>query len=94
MKGVLPWLVRWARRADTGDFYPALAALVSPAQNIIFLTVYYFNLCVLIAQEPGQAVVQGRLSLNVGLRSISRRPPYYTIFSAGISNNLWGLGTE
>ncbi len=26
MKGVLPWLVRWARRAVIRDFYPALAA--------------------------------------------------------------------
>jgi hypothetical protein len=34
MKGLLPWLVRWARRAGTRDFYPALAALVSPVQNI------------------------------------------------------------
>jgi hypothetical protein len=65
MKGVLPWLVRWARRVGTRDFYPALAALVSPVQNFIFFTVNYFNLCVLIAQQPGQAVVQGRLSLNV-----------------------------
>jgi hypothetical protein len=28
-----PWLVRWARHAGTIDF--ALAALVSPVQNII-----------------------------------------------------------
>ncbi len=33
MKEVIPWLVRWARRAGTSDFYPALAALVSPVQN-------------------------------------------------------------
>jgi hypothetical protein len=36
MKEVLPWLVRWAHRAGTRDFYPALAAPVSPVQNIIF----------------------------------------------------------
>jgi hypothetical protein len=54
MKGVLPCLVRWALHAGTKDFYPALAALVSPVQNI-------FNLCVPIAQQPEQAVVQGRL---------------------------------
>jgi hypothetical protein len=36
MKGVRPWLVRWARRVATRDFYPALAALVSPVQNIFF----------------------------------------------------------
>jgi len=39
MTGVLPWLVRWARRAGTG-----VAALVSPVQNIIFLTAYFFTL--------------------------------------------------
>jgi hypothetical protein len=62
-------LVRWARHAGTGDFYPALAALVSPVQHIFFLTVHYFNLCVPIAQQPGQTVVQGRLSVNVCLRN-------------------------
>jgi hypothetical protein len=41
MKGVpLCMVVRWARRAGTRDFYPALAALVSPVQNIFFLTVH------------------------------------------------------
>jgi hypothetical protein len=34
MKGILPWLVPWARRAGTRDFYPDFAALVSPVQNI------------------------------------------------------------
>jgi hypothetical protein len=42
MKGALPWLVRWARRAVTRDFCPALAAFVSTVQNIVFLTVHYF----------------------------------------------------
>jgi hypothetical protein len=36
MKGVLSWLVRWARRADTRDFCRALAALVGTVQNILF----------------------------------------------------------
>ncbi len=63
MKGVLPWLVRWTRRAGTKDFCPALAAIVSPAQNVIFLTVHFFTLLVPIAQQPGQAGVLGRLSL-------------------------------
>jgi hypothetical protein len=55
---------RWARRAGTTDFFcPALAALVSPVQNIIFLTTYYFTLLVPIALQSGQ----GRLSLNVSL---------------------------
>jgi hypothetical protein len=43
MKGVLPWLVRWVLHAGTRDFFPALAALVGPEQNIFFLTVHYFN---------------------------------------------------
>ncbi len=30
MKGVLPWVVRWAHCAVTIDFCPALAALLSP----------------------------------------------------------------
>ncbi len=44
-------------------FCPALAPLVSPVPNIIFLTVHFFNLFVPIAQEPRQAGVLGRLSL-------------------------------
>jgi hypothetical protein len=46
MKGVLlPWLIRWARRAVKKYFYPDLAALVSPVQNIFFphLTLFRFN---------------------------------------------------
>jgi hypothetical protein len=57
MHGVLPWLVRFVSSC--------LGCSVSPIQNIFFLTVHYFNLCILIAQQLGQAVVQGRLSLNV-----------------------------
>jgi hypothetical protein len=65
IKGVLPWLVRWTRRAGTIEFRPALAALVSPVQNIIFLTVHFFTLLVSIAQQPEQAGVLGRLSLCI-----------------------------
>jgi hypothetical protein len=63
MRGVLPWLVRWTRRAGTIDFCLALAALDSTVQNIIFLIVHFFALFVPIAQLPGQAGVLGRLSL-------------------------------
>jgi hypothetical protein len=60
MKGVLlPWLIRWARRAVKKYFYPDLAALVSPVQNIFFLTSHYFALIVPIAQQPGQAFEPG-----------------------------------
>jgi hypothetical protein len=70
MKGVLQRLVRWACRARAGtrDFYSALAALISPQCKLFFfLSAHYFNLCIPIAQKPGKAVVQGRLSLNVCL---------------------------
>jgi hypothetical protein len=40
MKGVLPCLVRWACRAATRDFYPALADLVGPVQNIFSLAIH------------------------------------------------------
>ncbi len=42
--GALPWLVRWACRAGTRYFCFALTALVSPVQNIIFLTAHFFTL--------------------------------------------------
>ncbi len=38
------WLVRWACRTSTRDFYPAVDARVSLVQNIFFLTAHYFNL--------------------------------------------------
>jgi hypothetical protein len=53
MKGVLPWLVPWARRAGKMDFCPVLAAPVGPVQNI-FSTPDSFTLF----------VVSRRLSLN------------------------------
>ncbi len=69
LKGYLLWLVRGARHAGARDLYFALGALVSPVEKF-FLTVHYSNLCVPIALQPGQAVVRGRLSLNVCLRSM------------------------
>jgi hypothetical protein len=69
MKGALPWFVRWIRRA-----YKRLLCLECSGQQCkkrIFLAVYYFNLRVPTAQQPGQAVGQGRLSLNVCLRTPS-----------------------
>ncbi len=67
IKGVLPWLVRWACRNGTRDFCSALAALVGPVQNIFFLSVHYFNSFVPIAQQAGQEVVLGRLYLSMSL---------------------------
>ncbi len=71
MKGAFPWLVRWACCASTRDFCSALAALVVPVQNIIFLTIHYFNSFVPISQQAGQATVLGRLSLIMCLWSPS-----------------------
>ncbi len=39
MKGALPWLVRWACRSSTRDFFTALATIVGPVQNIFFITI-------------------------------------------------------
>ncbi len=67
MKGLLPWLVRWASRAGTRDFCSSMTALVGPIQNIFFLAVYYFNAFVPIGQQAGQAAVLGHLSLRMCL---------------------------
>ncbi len=65
MKGVFSWLVRWACRDCTRDFCSALAALVSPVQNIFSPSEHYFGFFVLIAQQGRQAAVLGRLSHSV-----------------------------
>jgi hypothetical protein len=65
IKGILSWFVRWAPCAGKIDFCPALAALVSPVQTIIFFTPHFFILLVSIARAPGQAVVLGRLPLFI-----------------------------
>jgi hypothetical protein len=44
MKGVLPWLVRWACRFSIRNFCPALAALVGPVQNMLFLSPHTISL--------------------------------------------------
>jgi hypothetical protein len=63
MIGILPLLARWTYRTGTIDFCPALASLVSPAQNIILLTAHFFTLLVPIATQPRQAGMLGSLSL-------------------------------
>ncbi len=63
-KGVLPWLVHWARHAGTRDVCPALAALAGQVQKFLFLTVHYFTSLVRITQQP---VVPRRLSIYVCL---------------------------
>jgi hypothetical protein len=49
----------WFSSCRYNWFCPVLAALI---QNIIFLAAHYFTVLVPIAQQPGQAVVLGRLS--------------------------------
>jgi hypothetical protein len=43
MKGVPPWLVRWARLSGSRDFYPACSG--QSGTKYFFLTVKYLNLC-------------------------------------------------
>jgi|688.fasta_scaffold2299448_1 hypothetical protein len=75
MKGVYPWLVRWARRACKINVCSALAALVSQ-YKILFSShnTYSLNL-VPIVQQPGQAAVLGRLSLCLCLCFTHQRLP-------------------
>jgi hypothetical protein len=67
MKGGLPWLVRWACRVGTREFFSAWTAQVGPVQNIIFLTVNYLKSFVPIARQAGQTAVLGRMSLSMCL---------------------------
>ncbi len=64
-----PILVLRACGAGARDFCPALAALVGPVKNTFFLTVklHYFISFVHIAQQAGQAIMLGRLSLSMFL---------------------------
>jgi hypothetical protein len=58
MKRVLPWLFHWPCRADTRDLCSALAAL---GHHTLFQLICPYR------QQAGQAVVPGRLSLNMHL---------------------------
>ncbi len=79
MKEVLSWLVRWASRAVTRDFFFAFVALVRPVTKyFFFLTVHYFMSFFPIAQQAGQAAVLGRLSLSLCLWFGSHRSSLYS----------------
>jgi hypothetical protein len=70
MKGVLPWLVRWACRASRRDFCPALAALARPSSKYFFPHRTYSNSFVPIGPQAGQAAgVLGHLSISMCLCS-------------------------
>ncbi len=49
-------------------FCPAWAAVISPVQNIIFISPHFFTMLVPFAQQPGQAGVLGRLSLCLWIK--------------------------
>jgi hypothetical protein len=62
-----PSLVGSLARVGTRDFCPALATIVGLVQNMCFFTIHYFTSFVLIAQQAGQTVMPGHLSLNMRL---------------------------
>ncbi len=64
MKGVLPWLVNWARCTGNRDFCPALTALVSPVQNIFFLSEVRYAVLYLVNFYPSSSKL-GRQSCQV-----------------------------
>ncbi len=70
MKGIFPWLIRWLLHA----FTRFLSRFGCSAQNKIYFnfpqyrrTLFQFMCPSPIAHQLGQAVVQGRLSMNVCL---------------------------
>jgi hypothetical protein len=73
MKEVLSWLVRWARRAGTRDFYPVLAALVSPVKNIFSppysISVYVSPLPSNLGRQSCRAPCLGLPAAYVALRA-------------------------
>ncbi len=61
MRGVLPWLVRWAILQVQEIFVLPFSCSSGPVENIFpQLTVHYYNSFDPIAQQAGQAVVLGR----------------------------------
>ncbi len=68
MKGFIPWLFRWASRAGSRDFCSALAVPFGPSPKYFFPHRTLFSIPFSpIGQQAGQAVVLGRLSLNMCL---------------------------
>jgi hypothetical protein len=51
MKVVRPWLVRWAHRAGTTDFCPALTALVGQGQNFFSLP---YGILIYLSPSPSK----------------------------------------
>jgi hypothetical protein len=60
MKGVLPWLICWARCAGTRGFCPAMDALVSPVHNVFFPQRTFFHSGhILRDRQPSTAACPG-----------------------------------
>ncbi len=72
-----------------------LGCCCQPSTKYFFLAIHYFNLCVLIAQQPGQAVVQGRLSLCVsGQTYIDEYVLYNYLLGQFICKVWWRYSTS
>jgi hypothetical protein len=76
MKGVLAWLVRWARRADTRDFFPSLADLVSPGQNIFCSPYTIYTISIYVSQSPSNLGRQSLLSTTTVKKQETRSSAY------------------
>jgi hypothetical protein len=70
MKAVLFWLVRWALVLPAQEIFILPWLLLSAQYNIFFPHRTLFTFFVPIAQQAGQAVVQGRLSLKSSYLSL------------------------
>ncbi len=97
MKGVLPLLVRWARRASTRDFFPCLAALVGSVQNT-FSSSYItsLHLSPSLSKQAWQAVVPGLAMSPVSgctLRQRDRQPTTTSTACPGCWTH-WAMGTK
>jgi hypothetical protein len=84
LNGVLPWLVRWARRAGIRGFF-------LPWLKIFFLTAQYFTLFVPIAQ-PGRlvfngAIHRGRVEAKTNVFRL-RKLPKLTELGCAVGNQL------
>jgi hypothetical protein len=66
MRGALPWLIRWAFRAGTRDFFSAMAAPVGTVQ-MSFSSPYTISIFCPHSLQARQAAVLGPLSLSMCL---------------------------
>jgi hypothetical protein len=79
IKGVLPWLVRWTRRAGTIDFCPALAAVLQQ-DFCLFYTFFPQKL------QWGTTTFRTFLPILLLLASITCISPFYWLYVTFICN--------